>query len=499
LTPIRGKPKGVTMSSTESPTVTGTSVKPGRQRHQHGSVKPSRHRDLRGFWRTTLALIAPLPGLLMAVKIMVCPCGVTNDFAAVLERVGSDPAGEQLVLWLDLAFSLIVLPAVMAVAWASRRRSPWFALAGGVLSVIGFSVGFAVPDSSAAALIAVQQGLDPTKVAVINEAVSATLLASTVSVIFLLASSTGLLLLGVAQWRAGTGPRLLAVLLGLSGVALLIPAGTALTAAAWLATGIGSIGASVGLLRSANDDFDLAPDGYHDGEGRAASLPDRDARTVWRLLLAVAGPPLALYVAIARFLLPYDMPDTPEMIFNKLIAHPAFSMITMWIGVVLAPTCIAGVVAVGWLSRRRVPILTTIGLILAVVGFTCLAVGNSFGELSTALIASHPEFDRATGYALAAGLELGPVLNLTGNLFVFGHLIGTIILGLALWRSHSVPSWAALLLAVSQPIHLASVMLGNRPLDLVGWGGTAVGFAAAGWALLRMNNDDFDLPPDPQR
>jgi hypothetical protein len=193
------------------------------------------------------------------------------------------------------------------------------------------------------------------------------------------------------------------------------------------------------------------------------------------------------------------MSDTPEMIFDKLVAHPGFSMISMWIGVVLAPTCIAGVVAVGWLSRRRVPILTTIGLILAVVGFTCLAVGNTFGELSTALVASHPEFDRATAYALGAGLELGPVSNVTGTLFVFGHLIGTIILGLALWRSHAVPSWAALLLAVSQPVHLASVMLGNRPLDLVGWGGTAVGFAAAGWALLHMNNEDFDLPPDPQR
>jgi hypothetical protein len=96
---------------------------------------------------------------------------------------------------------------------------------------------------------------------------------------------------------------------------------------------------------------------------------------------------------------------------------------------------------------------------------------------------------------LGSGLELGPVSNLTGTLFVFGHLIGTIILGLALWRSCTVPSWAALLLAVSQPIHLASVLLGNRPLDLVGWAGTAVGFAAAGWALLRMNDDDFDLRP----
>jgi hypothetical protein len=499
LTLIRGKPKGITMSSTKSPAETDTAVKPGREPHRHRSAKPSRRRDLRGFWRTTLALIAPLPGLLMAVKIMVCPFGVVDVFAGVLEGVRSNPAREQLALWLGLAFSLTVLPGVMALAWASRRRSPWFALVGGVLSVIGFSVGFAVPDSSAAALIAVQQSLDPTNLALINEAVSATVLASTVSVIFLLASSIGLLLLGVAQWRAGTGPRLLAVLLGLSGAAHLIPAGTAVAAAAWLATGIGSIGASIGLLRSANDDFDLGPDGYQAAEDDTAGTPDWDVRTAWRILLAIAGPPLALYVAIARFRLPYDMSDTPEMIFDNLVAHPGFSMISMWIGVVLAPTCIAGVVAVGWLSRRRVPILTTIGLVLAVVGFTCLAVGNTFGELSTALVASHPEFDRATAYALGAGLELGPVSSLTGTLFVFGHLIGTIILGLALWRSHTVPSWAAILLAVSQPIHLVSVMLGNRPLDLVGWGGTALGFAAAGWALLRMSNDDFDLPPDPLR
>ena len=195
--------------------------------HRHRRGKPSRPRDLRGLWRTLLALIAPLPGLLMAAKIMVSPFGIRADFAAVLSGVDSDPAREQLALWLGLAFSLTVLPAVLAVAWASRRRSPWFALAGGVLSVIGFSVGFAVPDSSAAALVAVQQGLDATKVAVINEVVSATTVVAVTSVIFLVASSTGLILLGVAQWRARTGPRWLAVLLGLSGAAHLLPAGTA--------------------------------------------------------------------------------------------------------------------------------------------------------------------------------------------------------------------------------------------------------------------------------
>src|SRR4029450_1258967 len=52
----------------------------------------------------------------------------------------------------------------------------------------------------------------------------------------------------------------------------------------------------------------------------------------------------------------------------------------------------------------------------------------------------------------------------------------------------AVPTGTAVLLAASQPIHLASVLLGSRPLDLIGWGGTALGFAAAGWALLHMNN-----------
>jgi hypothetical protein len=82
-----------------------------------------------------------------------------------------------------------------------------------------------------------------------------------------------------------------------------------------------------------------------------------------------------------------------------------------------------------------------------------------------------------------------------GTIFVAGHLFGTILLGVALWRARIAPTWLAVGLAASQPIHLASVMTGIRPIDLLGWGLTAAGFAWAAWRLAKLPNDDFDLPP----
>ncbi|MGH3983449.1 MAG: hypothetical protein ACRDST_12380 [Pseudonocardiaceae bacterium] len=70
---------------------------------------------------------------------------------------------------------------------------------------------------------------------------------------------------------------------------------------------------------------------------------------------------------------------------------------------------------------------------------------------------------------LTAGIAIG--------LFVLGHIVRTVLLGIALWRM--VPRWATLALIVSQPLHLVfAVVVPNGLLDAAAWSLTAVGFAA---------------------
>ncbi|MEV4459593.1 hypothetical protein [Microbispora sp. NPDC049633] len=79
-----------------------------------------------------------------------------------------------------------------------------------------------------------------------------------------------------------------------------------------------------------------------------------------------------------------------------------------------------------------------------------------------------------------------------GLLFILGIVVGLLLLGLALWRSGAAPAWAGILLAAGgfthpfMPGHVASG---------VGLLVTAMGFAGVSVALLRMRNDEFDLPP----
>ena len=90
-----------------------------------------------------------------------------------------------------------------------------------------------------------------------------------------------------------------------------------------------------------------------------------------------------------------------------------------------------------------------------------------------------------TGALLTSIANIPPV-GLRTAIFVFGHIISLALLGIALWRGHAMPAWAAILLAASQLLHFVfAVIAPIHLLDGCAWGLTAVAFAAAAVALIR--------------
>lgn len=141
------------------------------------------------------------------------------------------------------------------------------------------------------------------------------------------------------------------------------------------------------------------------------------------------------------------------------------------------------------LARRNAPRLGTIGLVVAFVAFmnlfwSTVSSGDSVA-LAAARIGTDPARPAFTGKLLDSMAAI-PVLGLGTNLFVLGHIIGLILLGIALWRGRAVPAWAALMIAVSQVLHFVfAVIVPIHPLDGLAWGLTTVGFAVAAMALVR--------------
>ena len=86
--------------------------------------------------------------------------------------------------------------------------------------------------------------------------------------------------------------------------------------------------------------------------------------------------------------------------------------------------------------------------------------------------------------------------TLVGLCWVVVHILGMVIAAIALFRARMLPLWAAILLGLSQPVHLtAAIILPSRWLDVFGgWGMTALICGYLTFRVIRMRNEDWDLP-----
>lgn len=216
--------------------------------------------------------------------------------------------------------------------------------------------------------------------------------------------------------------------------------------------------------------------------------PTKDSGRQLRLTgLAVIAPIGPLAIAGIRAVLPYSTAEDNAGIAADVAANQSAQSTVLWLSLIASLTLVIGVLVVSSVAVRGAPVLGTIGAVLAFAGYSSLFFGVLPSD-AAALAAAETGVDNAATTQILGQMTAHPSAAIALMLFVIGHILGTVLLGIALWNGRIVPAWAALVLIVSQPLHLVfAVVVPNGLLDAAAWSLTAIGFAAAGIALVRSS------------
>lgn len=223
--------------------------------------------------------------------------------------------------------------------------------------------------------------------------------------------------------------------------------------------------------------------------------PPRDLRRRWRRLAAlclVVGP---LGVTAIRAVMPYWTSDEHSVLVAGIAQDPGRAAAMNWIGVLVTPFLLLSALAMGYVARRRAPAIATWG---AAVLFGAYALGSSVGAPDMLVDAMARAGEDPATIAATSQLLMDHPPMLAGALtFVVGHLVGMVLVGIAVVRAGVVAWWVGAMIALAQPVHVVSaVILPSRLLDVtLGWGLTTLGYALVALAVLRTSDDDWDLPP----
>jgi hypothetical protein len=217
-----------------------------------------------------------------------------------------------------------------------------------------------------------------------------------------------------------------------------------------------------------------------DGTTRPAARTRTTAWGTWGVALLLPLGPLA--IAFLRGLLPYYTESDTAGFVAAVRDDPGRQSAVLWLGYVGVLLLVPGLFAAASLCRAAAPRLTAWALALSVPGYLSLGVLMATDHL----LWSAQQAGLSTADSVALAESLHPSAGVALGVFILGHVVGTVLLGLALLRSGRVPAWAAWAVAVSQPLHfVATVVLVNPVVDFCAWCLTAVGMAVVGRELVR--------------
>ncbi|MEU1182086.1 hypothetical protein ABZ464_31510 [Streptomyces sp. NPDC005820] len=194
-----------------------------------------------------------------------------------------------------------------------------------------------------------------------------------------------------------------------------------------------------------------------------------------RLLAAGVAGLGPLLLAVGTALTPYRTDDSDQEIVRAIAGHRTTAELTQWFWIAGSILLVLGTVLVGLVAVRCSPKLGLWG-------------GLAFGTGLLA-IASTPSLDLVvlggldqgvSQKALVATADGTYALALTGVptfYFVVAHVVGAILLGVALLRGRAIPVWAAWVLILSMPLNVVGYVGGIMPLTVATFVMLGVGFA----------------------
>jgi hypothetical protein len=211
-----------------------------------------------------------------------------------------------------------------------------------------------------------------------------------------------------------------------------------------------------------------------------------DVRTLSRVVAAILMPTGPACVAVIRLVIPD--PTNPGLDPAAVIESMRLVQI---LGLPALFTLLPGIYAALHLARRYRPRLTAWTAAFLVPAYLGMA---ALGAIDYFTLAGHEvNLDPQTMTQVTD--RLFALTAVPTMVFVIGHIVGTILLGIIVFQAHLTPAWVAALLMVSQPVHLVAIVTSLAWLDLSAWGMTALGMAFLAIRVLRTPNDQWDLPP----
>jgi hypothetical protein len=225
--------------------------------------------------------------------------------------------------------------------------------------------------------------------------------------------------------------------------------------------------------------------------GSERAKPLRDRRGFWRILLAVIAPLPFLAKGVYYVLTPVAGDVTFKESVASFEANRDILEALKWFDAVFVVLVIPATVAAAWVARRGAPRLTTAGALIALTGFF-FGISLLGGVTTPALLTVQHDLDVTSMAALDDALRHEPLLGIASLLFIVGVVFGWGLIGGALMRSRAVPAWVGLAVMIGGVTH---PFIPSHIGQGIGLFVAAAGFVGVSMALLRMSNDEFDLPP----